>query len=91
MNNTNHSKNTDLYDLKSNYTKVFKTLKHVAKEYFVYGENHRFYPNPPKMSDLAVVSLVLSKEDEHLSNRELVADRGFWQSNCVYSRNQTCS
>jgi len=72
MNYSNDSKNTDMHDLKSIYTKVFNTPKHVAKECFVYGENHRFYPNPPKMSDLAVVSLVLSAECLEITSENLL-------------------
>ena len=48
-----NTKNTSMHDLYSNYTKVFQTLKQVAKEYFVFGYIHRFYPNPPRMSDLS--------------------------------------
>ncbi len=68
MNYSQGSKNTYLHDLKSIYTKVLKTLEHVAKEYVVYGENHLFYPSPPKMSDLAIVSLfyVLNALKSHL-------------------------
>ncbi len=61
-----------MHDLKSIYTKVFKTLAHVAKVYFVCGENHRFCPNVPKMSDLAIVSLVICAECLEVTSENLL-------------------
>ena len=69
---SNHLKNADMHDLKTIYLKVFKTLKSVAKEYLVYGENHRFYPNPPRMSDLAIVSLVITAESLQITSENLL-------------------
>lgn len=51
-----------MHDLHSIYTKVFKGLKSVAKDCSVDGENQRFYPKPPDMSDLAGVSLEMAAE-----------------------------
>lgn len=70
----NNSKNTAMHDLKAIYDKVFNTLKHVAKEYFVHGENHRFYPNPPLMSDLQIVSLAITAECTQVPSENLVMD-----------------
>ena len=61
-----------MHDLKTIYLKVFKTLKSVAKDYLVYGENHRFYPNPPRMSDLAIVSLVITAESLQITSENLL-------------------
>lgn len=71
-NYSNHSKSTDMHDLKTIYTKVFKTLKSIAKDCFVYGENHRFYPNQPQMSDLAIVSLVITAESLQITSERLL-------------------
>ena len=65
-------KGTDMHDLKSIYEKVFKTLKSTAKDYFVYGENYRYYPNPPLMSDLAIVSLVITAESLQITSENLL-------------------
>ena len=39
-----------MHDFKTSYRKVFNTIKSVAKEYFVFGLNYRFYPNALAMS-----------------------------------------
>ena len=67
-----NSKNTAMHDLKTIYTKVHKVLKHVAKEYFVFDENHRFYPNPPLMSDLQIVSLAITAECAQITSENLL-------------------
>jgi len=61
-----------MHDLYSIYIKVFKTVESLAKEYFVYGENHKFYPNPPRMSDLAIVSLVITAESLQITSENLL-------------------
>ena len=55
-------KPTDMHDLKSNYTKIRRTLKTVAKDCFDSDGNHRYYPNAPSMSDLEIISLTLATE-----------------------------
>jgi len=69
---TTNLKVTDMHDLKSIYTKVFKTLKSIAKDCFVFGGNHRIYPNPPLMSDLAIVSLVITAECLQITSENLL-------------------
>ena len=56
------SKNTDMHDLYSIYTKVLKQVKSCLEEYLVGGGNVRFYSNKPKMSDVEVISLALTAE-----------------------------
>ncbi len=51
-----------MHDLKAIYEKVRTSIKSTAKEYFEYGENYRFYSNPPKMSDLEIISLSIAAE-----------------------------
>ncbi len=72
MGNSKYTKDTDMHDLYSIYTKVKDTLSSVAKEYFVYGENSRFYPHKPKMSDLSVVSLAITAESLEISSESLL-------------------
>jgi len=69
---TTNQKDTDMHDLKTIYTKVFRTVKSVAKEYFVHGENHRFYPNPPRMSDLSIISLAITAECLQITSENLL-------------------
>lgn len=69
---TTNLKGTAMHDLKSIYSKVFNTLKSIAKDCFVYGENHRFYPNPPLMSDLAVISLTIAAESVQITSENLL-------------------
>ena len=61
-----------MHDLKSIYTKVFKTLKTLAKDYFDIHGNHRSYPNSPVMSDLEVISLTLAAESLQISSENLL-------------------
>ncbi len=51
-----------MYDLKVIYNKVKATVQSEAKEYFVFDDNYRNYPNKPKMSDLETVSLAITAE-----------------------------
>lgn len=51
-----------MHDLYSIYIKVRKTLKTALKQYLVKGQNLRHYSNPPKMSDLAILSLAITAE-----------------------------
>lgn len=58
----------NMHDLVPIYNKIKKTLKEVAKEYFTYGENSRFYPNPPKLTDLEIISLALCSEATQITS-----------------------
>ena len=60
--NTTFSKDITMHDLFSIYTKVQKQFKQHLKEYFVFDDNVRFYPNKPKMSDLQIISLAVTSE-----------------------------
>ncbi|MEN0051939.1 MAG: IS982 family transposase [Bacteroidota bacterium] len=51
-----------MHDLHSNYIKVHEHVKQALKENLVQGDNLQFYSNPPKMSDVAVISLALTAE-----------------------------
>ena len=59
---TNTHKNTVMHDLYSIYVKVRMTLKKALKQNLVKGQNLRIYNNPPKMSDLAIISLSITSE-----------------------------
>lgn len=67
-----NSKNTIMHDLYSIYTKVKTSLKAIAKDYFVFGENTRFYPNSPKLSDLSVISLSITAEALEICSENLL-------------------
>lgn len=69
---TTKHKNTIMHDLKAIYTKVRTSILATAKHCFVYGENHRFYPNPPKMSDLEVISLAITAECLEIDSENLL-------------------
>jgi hypothetical protein len=53
---TTQLKNTDMHDLNRIYQKVYTTLQGSLEQYFVEGENLRYYPNQPKMTDLEILS-----------------------------------
>lgn len=59
---TTNLKDTRMHDLASIYRKVRKTVKRSLKQYLVDGGNLRFYPNPPKMNDIEVISLAITAE-----------------------------
>ena len=61
-----------MHDLPTIYEKIKSTLKSVGKEYFVFGENTKFYPNRPKMSDLEIVSLALCAEALQIDSESLL-------------------
>ena len=56
------AKNTDMHDLYSIYTKVRNQLREVLKQNLVNGQNLRYYPHPPKMSDLDILNLSIASE-----------------------------
>ena len=51
-----------MHDLYTNYIKVRTQVSAALKENLVDGKNLRFYPNPPKMSDLEIISLSITAE-----------------------------
>jgi hypothetical protein len=65
---SNKTKDTDMHDLSTIYKKVRQTIKFVTKDYFDADGNHRFYPNPPVMSDLDVISLTIAAESVQITS-----------------------
>ena len=61
-----------MHDLETIYKKVYKTLKEEVPECFPEGENHRKYPNPPKMSDLSIISLAITAECLEITSENLL-------------------
>lgn len=59
---TTKQKDTIMHDLYPIYIKVRKQVKKHLKQYLVSGENTRKYSNPPKMSDVEIISLAISSE-----------------------------
>jgi hypothetical protein len=59
---TTNQKATAMHDLGSIYDKVFKLTKDATKDYLADSKNFKFYPNPPKMSDLQIVALAIASE-----------------------------
>lgn len=55
-------KNTAMHDLYSNYTKIRTHVKDALKDNLVGQDNLSFYPNPPKMSDVEIISLSITAE-----------------------------
>lgn len=51
-----------MHNLKTNFNKFFDCITKNCSDLFPYNENHRFYPNSPKLSDAAIVSLSLTAE-----------------------------
>lgn len=51
-----------MHDLYANYSKVRRQVKVVLKQNLVDGKNLRFYPNPPNMSDVEIISLSITAE-----------------------------
>jgi len=61
-----------MHDLRTIYEKIKSVIRTIGKEYFVYGENTRFYPNSPKLSDLEIISLSLSAEAVQIDSENLL-------------------
>jgi len=55
-------KNTVMHDLYTNYIKVRRSVKAALKQNLVDGQNLQFYPNPPKMNDVEIISLSITSE-----------------------------
>jgi hypothetical protein len=61
-----------MHDLKAIYNKVREYVQFYANEYFVYGENTRFYPKPPKMTDLEIIALSITAECLEIDSENLL-------------------
>lgn len=61
-----------MHDLKAIYDKVKYCILITSKQYFVQGENTRFYPRKPKMSDLEVISLSIAAECTQIDSESLL-------------------
>ena len=61
-----------MHDLSSIYKKVKRIIKSIGKEYFVYGENAKFYPIQPKLSDIDIISLALTAEACQIDSENLL-------------------
>jgi hypothetical protein len=61
-----------MHDLKAIYDKVRDCILFTSKQYFVNGENTRFYPRQPKMSDLEVISLSIAAECTQIDSENLL-------------------
>lgn len=72
MNYSTILKYTNMHDLKAIYDKVKEYLQTYTKDYFVYGENTRMYPNPPKMTDLEIISLSITAECLEIDSENLL-------------------
>jgi hypothetical protein len=62
----------NMHDLKAIYDKVKECILNTSKQYFVYGENSRFYPRLPKMSDLEVICLSIAAECTQIDSENLL-------------------
>jgi hypothetical protein len=61
-----------MHDLKAIYDKVRDCILFTSKQYFVNGENTRFYPRKPKMSDLEVICLSITAECTQIDSENLL-------------------
>ncbi len=51
-----------MHDLKAIYMKIWKQVKIALKEQLIFGDNIHKYPNPPKLSDVEIISLAITAE-----------------------------
>ena len=49
-----------------------RIIKRQDKEYFVFGENTRHYPNPPKLSDVEIINLAITAESLQIDSENLL-------------------
>lgn len=61
-----------MHDLSSIYKKVKQIIKQQGKEYFVYGDNSKFYPNKPILSDVEIISLAITAEAAQIDSENLL-------------------
>ena len=65
-------KATAMHDLATIYGKVRNTIQSRTKNFFDGAGNTRTYPNPPKMSDLEVISLAITAECIEVTSENLL-------------------
>lgn len=65
-------KYTNMHDLGAIYTKVKSILAKECHEYFPFGGNVQFYPRQPLMTDLELISLVISGECTQIDSENLL-------------------
>jgi len=53
---------THMHDLKTIYMKIRKQVKISLKEQLIFGDSIHKYPNPPKLSDVEIISLAITAE-----------------------------
>lgn len=51
-----------MHNFKNKFDKIFATITEKCSDLFPYGENHRYYPNQPKLSDMHIVCFSLLAE-----------------------------
>ena len=51
-----------MHNFKNKFDKIFATITEKCSDLFPYGENHRYYPNQPKLSDVHIVCFSLLAE-----------------------------
>ena len=69
---TTKQEDTFMHDLVTIYRKVRKTLKFALKPYLDSVGNLNFYPHPPKMSDLEILSLSITAECLEIDSESLL-------------------
>lgn len=65
-------KDTHMHDLKAIYDKVWKQVRLCCKDQHLFGDNFNKYPNPPKMSDLEIISLAITAECLSIDSENLL-------------------
>lgn len=51
-----------MHNFKSKFDKIFATITQQCADLFPYGENHKFYSNKPKLSDIQIICFSLLAE-----------------------------
>lgn len=69
---TTNLKNTIMHDLGRIYKKVRKHVRLSLKHYLVEGQNLRHYSNPPRMSDVDIISLAIAAESLGIDSENLL-------------------
>lgn len=69
---TTNLKSTIMHDLKRIYKKVRSHVRLSLKHYLVEGQNLRYYPNPPKMCDVDIISLSIASESLGIDSESLL-------------------
>ena len=63
---------TCMHDLVQIYEKVLTSLKVSSKQYFDIDGNYKFYPNKPKMPDIAIIALSITAECLEICSENLL-------------------